>query len=102
MASAREVADRIARILQTAGAVPYVGRDQSQSAQPGYVVQVLPGGGAAGMAVRHLPPSAEAHRQVLAYRRILEREVLLPGLHVMVVLGPLDAKRLLTWHVEPP
>jgi hypothetical protein len=102
MDRASEVAQRIGRILQAHGAVPYVAHELSQPAQPGYVVFVLLDGATAGIELRHLPASDDALRHLQAYRRSLERGLLLPGLHLMLVLGPSDDKLVLIWHGAVP
>jgi hypothetical protein len=102
MATIEEVAQRIERLLRRQGAVPYVERSARQSAQPGYVVRVLPSGAAKMIEVRHLPPSDDALRQVQAYRRVIEHGSQLPSLHVMTVVGASDAKLLIAWHHDPP
>jgi hypothetical protein len=98
MATAEEMAQHVDYLLRIQGAVPYIERRARQPAQPGYVVQVQLSGATVGIAVRHLPPSDDALRQVEAYRRVLERELPALGLHLMTVVGASDYKLLIAWY----
>jgi hypothetical protein len=102
MATIEEVAQQIDRLLRRQGAVPAVERGTRGQAPPGYVVTVRPSGAAKVIEVRHFPPGDEALRQVLAYRRLIEREGQGLGLHLMTVVGASDAKLMITWQHDLP
>jgi hypothetical protein len=102
MATVEEVAQQIDHLLRSQGAAPYVERGAHRTAQPGYVVTVLPSDAIAGIAVRHLPLSDDPLRHVQEYRRIIEHGLQLPNLHLMTVAGASDYKLWITWHQSPP